>query len=73
VGTAPQHEEWTRKFLPSGSNHQGHGPSGAAFSEGEASGKQHPAQCWVPQILPPRWLVTAFGIRSCVLRPASCV
>jgi hypothetical protein len=46
LGTAPQHEEWTRKFTASGSTTRA-----TTLLQDEAPGGQHPAQCWVLQLL----------------------
>jgi hypothetical protein len=46
LGTAPQHEEWTRKFTASGSTTRA-----TRRQEGEAPGEQHPDKCRMPQIL----------------------
>ena len=45
VGTASQHQEWSRKFTASGSTTR------ATTLQDEAPGGQHSAQCWVPEML----------------------
>jgi hypothetical protein len=46
LGTAPQHEEWSRKFTATGST-----TKATMLQQGEDPGEQQPGSCWSPELL----------------------